>query len=202
MKRTFIFTRWDRTERLTVGAVAIGLAGAAAGYLLAPASSPPAQATQEGSSRKVLYWYDPMVPQEKYDHPGLSSMGMQTIPKYADEGGGADQGTVRIDPARMQNLGVRIATATVGQIGSRLDVPGTIDFNQRNVAVVQARAAGFVQRIYGRAPGDIVGRNAPIVDLLVPEWAGAQREFLAVRGYRPSLTDASRQRMRLAHTGV
>jgi Cu(I)/Ag(I) efflux system membrane fusion protein len=85
----------------------------------------------------------------------------------------------------------------MGQIGARLDVPGTIDFNQRNVAVVQARTSGFVQRVYGRAPGDIVGRGAPIVDLLVPEWAGAQREFLAVRGYRASLTEASRQRMRL-----
>lgn len=200
MKRTIIFTRWDRTERLAVGAVLIALLGGIAGYLLAPSrpSQTQTQATQDGSSRKVLYWYDPMVPQEKYDHPGLSSMGMQTIPKYADEAGGqGDQGSIRIDPARMQNLGVRIATATMGQIGARLDVPGTIDFNQRNVAVVQARTAGFVQRVYGRAPGDIVGRGAPIVDLLVPEWAGAQREFLAVRGYRASLTEASRQRMRL-----
>jgi Cu(I)/Ag(I) efflux system membrane fusion protein len=200
MKRTIIFTRWDRTERLAVGAVLIALLGGVAGYLLAPSGSSQTQtqATQNGSARKVLYWYDPMVPQEKYDHPGLSSMGMQTIPKYADEGGGeGDQGTVRIDPARMQNLGARIATATMGQIGARLDVPGTIDFNQRNVAVVQARTSGFVQRVYGRAPGDIVGRGAPIVDLLVPEWAAAQREFLAVRGYRASLTEASRQRMRL-----
>lgn len=199
MKRTVLFTRWDKRDRLAAGAVGIALASGLAGYLLAPGPSARTEtATEDGSTRKVLYWYDPMVPQEKYDQPGLSSMGMQTIPKYADEGGGgSDQGTVRIDPARMQNLGIRISTATMGPIGSRMDVPGTIDFNQRNVAVVQARTGGFVQRVYGRAPGDIVGRGAPIVDLLVPEWAGAQREFLAVRGYRASLAEASKQRMRL-----
>jgi Cu(I)/Ag(I) efflux system membrane fusion protein len=199
VKRTVLFTRWDKRDRLAAGAVGIALASGLAGYLLAPGPSARTEtATEDGSTRKVLYWYDPMVPQEKYDQPGLSSMGMQTIPKYADEGGGgSDQGTVRIDPARMQNLGIRISTATMGPIGSRMDVPGTIDFNQRNVAVVQARTGGFVQRVYGRAPGDIVGRGAPIVDLLVPEWAGAQREFLAVRGYRASLAEASKQRMRL-----
>src|SRR5439155_14770201 len=137
-----------------------------------------------------------MVPQEHYDQPGLSSMGMQTIPKYADEGGEA--AGVRIDPSQVQSLGIRIAAAEMGTIGSALDVPGTIDFNQRNVAIVQARSAGFVQRTYNRAPGDILPAGAPIADLLVPEWAGAQREFLTVRrlGYG-SLANASRQRMRL-----
>lgn len=203
MKRLIITL--DRTGRARLGAAvaALALIAGGAGYYLGSSGGTGAAgagggASQNGSSRKILYWYDPMVPQEKYDHPGLSSMGMQTIPKYADEGGGeVDQGTVRVDPARMQNLGVRIATATMGQIGTRIDVPGTIEFNQRNVAVVQARTAGFVQRVYGRAPSDIVGAGAPIVDLLVPEWAGAQREFLAVRGYRTSLAEASRQRMRL-----
>jgi Cu(I)/Ag(I) efflux system membrane fusion protein len=195
---------FDRTgrARLGVAVVAFAIIAGGAGYYLGSSGTGGAgesgRPTQNGSSHKILYWYDPMVPQERYDHPGLSSMGMQTVPKYADEGGGeGERGTVRIDPARMQNLGVRIATASMGQIGARLDVPGTVDFNQRNVAVVQARASGFVQHVYGRAPGDIVGRGAPIVDLMVPEWAGAQREFLAVRGYRASLADASRQRMRL-----
>jgi Cu(I)/Ag(I) efflux system membrane fusion protein len=202
--RRLIIT-FDRTGRARLGAAlaAFALIVGGAGYYFGSSGGPNAGGSGGGttgnsSSRKVLYWYDPMVPQEKYDHNGLSSMGMQTVPKYADEGGGEGaQNTVRIDPDRMQNLGIRIATATMGQISARLDVPGTIDFNQRNVAVVQARASGFVQRVYGRAPGDIVGRDAPIVDLLAPEWTGAQREFLAVRGYKASLTEASRQRMRL-----
>src|SRR3546814_7952860 len=36
---------------------------------------------QDGSGRRVLYWYDPMIPMERYDAPGKSSMNMELIPK-------------------------------------------------------------------------------------------------------------------------
>ncbi|MBY0393269.1 MAG: efflux RND transporter periplasmic adaptor subunit, partial [Novosphingobium sp.] len=77
-------------------------------------------------------------------------------------------------------------------------VTGTIDFNQRNVAIIQARSGGFITRVYGRAPGDVIGMGAPIADLQLPEWGGAQGEYLAVRRLgRPDLTEAARQRLRL-----
>jgi Cu(I)/Ag(I) efflux system membrane fusion protein len=64
--------------------------------------------------------------------------------------------------------------------------------------VVQAKAAGFVQRVYARAPGDTLAAGAPLADLLVPEWAGAQGEYLAVRRTGdPALIQASRERLRL-----
>src|SRR3546814_12063218 len=56
-----------------------------------------------------------------------------------------------------------------------------VDYNARDVAIVQARAGGFVQRVYGLAPDDIVRAGAPIADVLVPEWGGAQQEYLALR---------------------
>src|ERR1700733_10931287 len=66
-----------------------------------------AASSPEGGGKKVLYWYDTMVPQQHFDKPGLSPMGMQMVPKYADEG--APQDVVRIDPATVQNLGLRTA---------------------------------------------------------------------------------------------
>src|SRR3546814_17997757 len=62
----------------------------------------------------------------------------------------------------------------------------------------QARASGFVQRVYGRAPGDVIGAGTPLADLLVPEWAGAQAEYLAVRQTGDgALIRAARQRLAL-----
>lgn len=149
--------------------------------------------------RKVLYYYDPMVPQERYSDPDtLSSMGMKTIPKYADEATGGKASGVSIDPSARQNLGIRTAAAEYGTLSTGLTAAGTIDFNQRDVAIVQARSGGFVNRVYARAPGDVIRAGAPIVDLLIPEWGGAQTEFLAVRKLgRPGLTAAARQRLRL-----
>jgi Cu(I)/Ag(I) efflux system membrane fusion protein len=64
--------------------------------------------------------------------------------------------------------------------------------------VIQARSGGFVVRVYGRAPGDVIGAGAPIADLQLPEWGGAQGEYLAVRRLgRADLTAAARQRLKL-----
>lgn len=186
------------TRRQTLVLSAAGLTAATAlGFGIGRMTDKPAQgaAPAEQTSRKVLYWYDPMVPAERYPGPGKSSMNMDLIPKYADEGGGAG---VRIDPAGVQNLGVRIATVERGALPGGVTAIGVIDFNERDVAVVQAKAAGFVQRVYGRAPGDIIGAGAPLADVLVPDWAGAQGEYLAVRRTGDAaLTQAARQRLLL-----
>lgn len=187
--------------RLALAASALVLAGGLAGYGLAHLGAAKPAATASGSpipgARKPLYYYDPMVPAERYDHPGVSSMGMRTIPKYADAGDSSAAG-VRVDPAAMQALGVRLATVRRGDLASSVDAAGAVDFNQRDVAVIQARSAGFVQRTYARAPGDVLRAGAPIADLLVPAWAGAQGEFLAVRGTGDrAMIGAARQRLRL-----
>ncbi|MBV1692392.1 efflux RND transporter periplasmic adaptor subunit [Novosphingobium sp. G106] len=182
------------------GALTVALIAGGGGYWLGHREAPASETASTQSGRKVLYWYDPMVPAEHYDNPNsLSSMGMKTQPKYADEAPAANaEPGVSIDPAARQNLGLRTATAQIGSLPSALTVTGTIDFNQRNVAVVQARSGGFVTRVYGRAPGDVIGAGAPIADLQLPEWGGAQGEFLAVKRLgKPELTAAARQRLRL-----
>ncbi|WP_256581486.1 efflux RND transporter periplasmic adaptor subunit [Pseudomonas sp. FW305-3-2-15-C-R2A1] len=182
---------------------AVLLLGLGAGYGLAQwqpgASSMPAKA-----DRQALYWYDPMFPQQQFDKPGKSPfMDMQLVPRYADGAASATTPAatpaVQIDPGLAQNIGVRLASVSRGVLTSRLELSGILAFNERDVAVVQARAAGFVERVYARAPGDVLKAGAPLVDLLIPEWAAAQEEFLALRrsGER-GLIDAARQRLRLS----
>jgi membrane fusion protein, copper/silver efflux system len=146
--------------------------------------------------RRVLYWYDPMYPQQKFDQPGKSPfMDMQLVPKYADE---SLQGGVQIDPALTQNLGMR--TASVERVSMSTDVTAaaSVGFNDRDVAVVQARTGGFVERVYARATGDVIAAGAALVDVLVSEWAGAQEEYLAVKATGDAdLTAAARTRLRL-----
>jgi len=185
----------NKKRRAAIGAgiAAALLALSAGGYLATrPADEAPGSTTGE---RKILYWYDPMIPAEHHDGPGLSSMGMKLIPKYADEGGAAAPG-VSIDPGAVQNLGARIVEAKRGGLPEGLVATGTVDYNERNIAIVQARAGGFVQRVYGLAPSDVVRAGAPIADVLVPEWGGAQQELLALqRSGNPDLARAARERL-------
>lgn len=192
-------------SRLAAAGALIALVAGVGGYGIAhlvghPTGGPPAVQGTASGGRTPLYWYDPMVPAQHFDKPGKSPfMDMQLIPKYADEAGsGNDAPGIRVDPAASQSLGLRTVAVRRGPLSSSLTATGTIDFNQRDVAVVQARAAGFVQRVYGRAPGDVIGAGAPLADLLVPEWAGAQAEYLAVRRTGNSaLAQAARQRLSL-----
>ena len=183
---------------LAAGAALVLGVGVAAGLVARPMLERPAAAADTGrpGERAILYWYDPMLPGERYPGPGRSSMNMELIPKYADEAGGATG--VRIDPSLAQNLGMRLATVRRASLEGDLNASAVIDYNQRDVAIVQARAVGFVHRVYSRAPGDVIAAGAPLVDLLIPEWAGAQGEYLAVRRTGDAaLIEAARRRLLL-----
>ena len=158
------------------------------------------------TDKKVLYWYDPMVPQQKFDKPGKSPfMDMQLVPKYADEAGG-DESKVSISPRVVQNLGIRTAAATLGSLEPKMEAVGSVGWNERAVAVVQSRTAGFVEKLYARAPLDPVAKGAPLVEIFYPDWAGAQEEYLFLRRQATpesrALAEAARQRLVLLGMGA
>ena len=159
-----------------------------------------APAGKAAADRKVLYWYDPMYPKSKFDKPGKSPyMDMQLVPKYADEA--ADDGTVKISPRVVQNLGVRTAEAKMGSLDRRFEGVGSIAYNERGVVQLQSRAAGFVEKLHARAPLDAVKKGAPLVEIFYPEWAGAQEEYLLLRRHASvemkAIAAAARQRLAL-----
>ena len=183
---------------LLAGVVLLVAAGAFGGYRYAMQHSMPTPSSDAGAGKQVLYWYDPMYPQHRFDKPGKSPfMDMQLVPKYAGEEG--DPGTVSINPRVLQNLGVRTAEAKTGSLQSRFEAVGSVAYNERGVVQLQARASGFVERLHARAPLDPVAKGAPLVDLLYPEWAGAQEEFLLLKKNQSSdlqaLAGAARQRL-------
>ncbi len=156
------------------------------------------------SEKKVLYWHDPMVPGQRFDKPGKSPfMDMQLVPVYADAGtdSGADSGSVRIDPRMQQNLGIRTAMVTRKRLEAPVEAVGTVAYNERDVAVVQARSNGFVERLYVRAVLDPVRKGQALAELYVPEWIAAQEEYLSIQRMSGAgtdgLLDGARQRMRL-----
>jgi Cu(I)/Ag(I) efflux system membrane fusion protein len=183
-----------------VGIVLV-VAGAFGGYRFAVhrATQAHAPAAAGDPGKQALYWYDPMHPQQKFDKPGKSPfMDMQLVPKYAGEAE-PEPGTVGISPRVVQNLGVRTAEARTGSLESRFEAVGAVAYNERGVVQLQARAAGFVERLHARAPQDAVEKGAPLVELLYPEWAGAQEEYLLLRksgsSELQSLAAAARQRL-------
>ena len=195
---------WDKLsprQKSWTMAATVALISVTAGYGLSQLGESGSQANGNGGSSSaecedVLYWYDPMVPGQRFDEPGKSPfMDMELVPKCAGEE--ATSG-VQIDAGLVQNFGIRTAEAEYGVLEPDVSVTGVLAYNGRDVAIVQPRAGGFVQRTYGRAPDDVVSRGAPLADILVPEWGGAQQEYLAVlNSGDEQLAQAMRERMRL-----
>lgn len=157
--------------------------------------------TAAAAEKPVLYWYDPMVPNQHFDKPGKSPfMDMELVPKYA---GAADDsaGSVSIDPRLVQNLGVRTGTATLGTLSATLRSTGTVAFDETAVTLVQARVAGIVEQLKVRAPLNSVVKGEHLMTLLAPEWTAAQGEYLSLRQARgpglEALRSAARQRLSL-----
>lgn len=154
------------------------------------------------TGKKILYYHDPMVPGNKFDRPAKSPfMAMMLVPVYAGVEG-ADAGGVSVSSRIQQNLGIRTADVSEGVLATEFTTVGSIVWNERDQAIVQARATGFVERVFARATLDRVAAGQPLVELYVPEWVAAQEEFLALRRMTGSdlapLVDAARARMRQA----
>lgn len=149
------------------------------------------------TGRKVLYWHDPMVPNQHFDKPGKSPfMDMQLEPVYADESGAATG--IKIDPGLQQNLGIRYATVKREETTEGFDAVGTTQFDESKADVVQTRVTGYIDHLYARAPMQRISKGAPIASLFVPDWLAAQEEYLSLKrgGMDMGLLEASRARMR------
>jgi Cu(I)/Ag(I) efflux system membrane fusion protein len=212
MNKTYLFV--VPVAAVVIGAAAYGAyrLGMSRGMQItaaSPAAFPAAAAQKAGdidpnTGRKVLYWHDPMVPRQKFDKPGKSPfMDMQLVPVYAD---GGDESAVAISARVQQNLGVRTVEVKPGSLASAVEAVGSVAYNERDVAVVQARANGFLERLYVRAPLDPVRRGQPLAGLYVPDWVAAQEEYLSAKRISAQtdakglgdLAAAAAQRMRLA----
>ncbi len=151
------------------------------------------------AARRILYWYDPMAPTQHFDHPGLSPMGMQMVPKYA--AGPAGSPGVRIDPRMAENLGIRTAIVERRALASRVRVPASVSWNLDEAYTISARADGIVTRLDVRAPYTRVAAGQPLAALLAPAWGGALGEYAALLHSRSSdaraLRAAARERLRV-----
>ena len=162
---------------------------------------PPTSATTPpAGEKKVLYWYDPMVPEKQFDRPGKSPfMDMPLVPRYAE---GADTpGLVSIDPRAVQNLGVRTARAERGSTSSPVRSIATVAFDETAMTVVQARVAGFVESLAVRAALTPVTQGQVLLTLVAPDWTAAQEDYLALQRSRAAGLDglraAAKQRLLL-----
>lgn len=169
----------------TVSLIAVALAAAAAGYSTGYYSGnratgttmPGAAATPDANGgRKVLYWYDPMVPDKRFDQPGKSPfMDMPLTPRYADEV--QDNGGVTVSPRQQQNLGVRTARAERRELRPQATGYGTVALNERTLRTLVAPSGGVVEQLSVSAVQQPVQKGQTLAVLWNPSWRPPSRSI-------------------------
>lgn len=188
----------NRTMKKQILLAAVLLLAVVIAFLAGRASSPTSSAMVEGStsgSRPVLYWYAPMDPNFRSENPGKSPMGMDLVPKYADEVDG-QPGVVAIDPTMVNNLGLRTALAERSSLSRLIDTVGYVSYDEDTMHHIHTRVDGWIEKLVTNASGDPVAKGQLLFELYSPTLVSAQEEYLAaLRSSNSALRNASRNRL-------
>lgn len=147
------------------------------------------------TQRDISYWVAPMDPNYRRDEPGKSPMGMDLMPVYADEVDG-QPGVIAIDATMINNLGVRTATAQLGELSHLIETVGYVGYDEDTVQHVHTRVDGWIEKLATKATGDPVEKGQLLFELYSPTLVSAQGEYLAARrSNNQLLLSASRERL-------
>lgn len=145
---------------------------------------------------KPLYWVAPMDPNYRRDQPGKSPMGMDLVPVYEEQDGDEETGIVSIAPQVVNNLGVRTATVTRGQLDLTVNTVGYVQYDEDRLIHIHPRVEGWIEKLYVKAAGDPVKQGQALYALYSPTLVNAQEEFLlAQKRDNPTLVTASIERL-------
>lgn len=130
------------------------------------------------SQRHVAYWRAPMDPLEIYAAPGKSKMGMDLVPVYEDEivGGVA----ISIDPATVQNMGLRTRSAERSPLVRTIRTYGHVTADETKTAQISPKVSGWIEALHVDFTGSEVKKGDPLLEIYSPELVSAQEEYLSV----------------------
>ncbi|MCF6266361.1 MAG: efflux RND transporter periplasmic adaptor subunit [Desulfuromusa sp.] len=153
----------------------------------------PMKADTIGSStsveQKIKYWQAPMDPTYIRDEPGKSPMGMDLVPVYENQATGGT--IISIDPTTIQNMGVRTVAVIRSDLSRTVRTVGLVSYDEPNQYVVNAKIAGWVEKLYVDETGQQVKKGQRLLEIYSPDLVTAQQELLLARNNYNSLKDSS-----------
>lgn len=88
---------------------------------------------------------------------------------------------VQLSPQRMQSIGVRIGQVEYKSVNDEVRLYGNVQTNERRLAYVQTRFAGWIRKVYADATGDYVRKGQPLFTIYSPELVATEQEYLLAR---------------------
>jgi len=142
-----------------------------------------AEAGKAAQKGKILYWRSPMDPTYISDKPGKDPMGMDLVPVYAGEQTQGPPGTVRIDPATVQNIGVETVEIRLKKLSHEIRTVGRVTYDEKKVYRISPKIDGWIERQQVNFAGQEVEKGEPLLEIYSPELVSTQQEYLDTLRY-------------------
>jgi Cu(I)/Ag(I) efflux system membrane fusion protein len=154
----------------------------------------PAEGEDPGDT--ISHYTCPMHPSVHEKHEGKCPIcGMGLVPVTQAE---AESGAVRVDPQRLQKIGVRFADVERAPLIRSLHALGRVTWDETKLVDVVLKVPGFVRDLRADALGARVVKGEPLFSVYSPELYSAQSEYLqALGGQNEPLAFAARARLYL-----
>lgn len=121
-----------------------------------------------------------MHPDVVQDEPGNCPVcGMKLTPTRVDgSSAGGPDGSVKISPATMQNMGVRTTDVETAALGREIQTTGRFEAPDRGMTTVSPKVGGWVEKLYVNSEGQRVRRGQRLMEIYSPELVSTQEEYL------------------------
>jgi len=140
------------------------------------------------SSRRILYYRNPMGLPDTSPVPKKDSMGMDYIPVY--EGEANDGNTVIVSLDKVQRIGVKTEAAQLRTLAQPVRAVGTVEHDESRVTVVTVRTEGYIEDLFVNKTGQHVHVGEPLFRMYSPEIQRAQADLIvAVRASKRGMSD-------------
>jgi len=144
----------------------------------------------------------PMHSQIIRDRPGECPIcGMTLVPfevASGDDGGRQARASsspagltpIQLSPERVQLAGIRTAPVVRRRLGDELAAAGVVAENERGLAAITTRFAGWIQDLLVAETGRRVTKGQPLATVYSPDVLSAEQEFLTARRWSASAPPA------------
>ena len=117
------------------------------------------------------------------DHPGKSAMGMDMVPVYAQQ----TSPGISIDPAVVQNMGVRTALVMRGPLNNTIHAVGMLSIPEPGMHDVSLKIGGWIDKLYADQDGMHIAQGEPLFDLYSQDLQIAQQELISATKSRKQI---------------
>jgi len=88
--------------------------------------------------------------------------------------------TIEIPPEKQQMIGVKTTVVAVRPLESIIRTVGKIEYDERQLATVNTKVEGWIEKLYVDYTGKYVKKGEPLAEIYSPELVATQQEFLNV----------------------